>query len=99
MADDTTRSSALLRYSINSPQLARPSHNVTLENHPYFHTPAFRDSAVCPRFPLTFRRWRALAAAPHQLMKGERDFIRMRRAPRNNALELDGFVDDGADFH
>src|SRR3989442_6831502 len=35
----------------------------------------------------------------HELMQGERDFVGMRCAPGNNALELDGIVRNGADFH
>jgi hypothetical protein len=35
----------------------------------------------------------------HELMQGEGNFIGMRCAPDKNALELDGIVGDGADFH
>jgi hypothetical protein len=34
----------------------------------------------------------------HELMQGEGDFVGMRCAPRNNALELEGIIGDGADF-
>ena len=34
-----------------------------------------------------------------ELMQGEGDFVGMRRTPRNNALELDEVVSDGADFY
>jgi hypothetical protein len=34
-----------------------------------------------------------------ELMQGKRDFVGMRCAPCNNALELQGIVGDGADFH
>ena len=34
----------------------------------------------------------------HKVMQGEGDFVGMRCAPGNNALELDGIVGDGADF-
>jgi len=37
--------------------------------------------------------------AAHQLMQGEGDFVGIRRAPSNNALQLDGIVGDAADFH
>src|ERR1035438_7006270 len=42
---------------------------------------------------------RALVAPAQELVQGEGDFVGMRRAPGNNALELDGIVSDGADFH
>lgn len=31
-------------------------------------------------------------------MQGEGDFVGMRRAPRNDAFELDGIIGDGTDF-
>jgi len=34
-----------------------------------------------------------------ELVQRERDFVGMRCAPGNNALELDGIVCNGADFH
>jgi hypothetical protein len=34
-----------------------------------------------------------------KLMQGEGNFVGMRCAPGNNALELYGIVGDGADFH
>jgi hypothetical protein len=34
-----------------------------------------------------------------ELMQGEGNFVGMRCAPGNNALELHGIVSDGADFH
>ena len=40
-----------------------------------------------------------LIATAHELMQGEGDFVGMRCAPGNNALELDGIVRNGADFH
>ena len=41
-----------------------------------------------------------MSVAPaHELMQGEGDFVGMARAPGNDALELDGIVGDGADFH
>ena len=39
------------------------------------------------------------AAPAHELMQGEGDFVGMACAPGNDALELDGIVGDGADFH
>lgn len=39
-----------------------------------------------------------LAAPAHKLMQGEGDFVGMRCAPGNNALQLNGIVCDGADF-
>jgi len=43
-------------------------------------------------------RWE-LVVPPHKLMQGEGDFVRIRRAPDNNALQLDGIVGDTANFH
>jgi hypothetical protein len=40
-----------------------------------------------------------LVLPAHELMQSEGDFVGMRCAPGNNALELDGIVSDGADFH
>ena len=40
-----------------------------------------------------------LAIPADELMQGERDFVGMRCAPRNNALEPEGIVGDAADFH
>jgi len=40
-----------------------------------------------------------LVMPAHELMQGERDFVRMRCAPRNNALQLERIVGDAADFH
>ena len=40
-----------------------------------------------------------LVVPAQELMQGEGDFVGMRCAPGNNALELDGIVGDGADFH
>ena len=40
-----------------------------------------------------------LVTAAHELMQGEGDFVGMRCAPRNDALQLDGIVGDGTDFH
>ena len=40
-----------------------------------------------------------LVAPAHELMQGEGDFVGMRCAPGNDALELNGIVCDGADFH
>lgn len=40
-----------------------------------------------------------LVTPAHELMQGERDFVGMRCAPCNKALELDGIVGDGADFY
>src|ERR1700690_1777631 len=33
------------------------------------------------------------------MMQGEGNFVRMRGAPGNDALELDGILGDSADFH
>ena len=38
-------------------------------------------------------------APAHELMQGEGDFVGTACAPGNDALELDGIVGDGADFH
>ena len=35
----------------------------------------------------------------HELMQGEGNFVGMRCTPGNNALEPDGIVGDGTDFH
>jgi len=40
-----------------------------------------------------------LVAAAHELMQDEGDFVGMGCAPGNDALELEGIVGDGADFH
>jgi len=40
-----------------------------------------------------------LLTPAHEVMQGERNFVGMGRAPGNNALEFDGIVGDGADFH
>src|ERR1022692_2519994 len=49
---------------------------------------------------LSLRRLRRVLVMPaHELMQGEGDLVGMRCAPGNNALELDGIVEDGADFH
>ena len=40
-----------------------------------------------------------LAAPAHDLMQGEGYFVRMACAPGDDALQLDGIVGDGADFH
>ena len=40
-----------------------------------------------------------LLTPAHEVMQGERNFVGMGRAPGNNALEFDGIVCDGADFH
>ena len=54
--------------------------------------------ATLPQWSLRgFRR--LLVAVFHELMQGEGDFVRMRCAPRDDALQLDGIVSDGADFH
>jgi hypothetical protein len=42
---------------------------------------------------------RMLVMPPQELMEGEGDFVGMRCAPGNNALELYGIVGDGAHFH
>jgi hypothetical protein len=42
---------------------------------------------------------RMLVMPTHELMHGERDLVGMQCAPSNNALQLDGIVRDGADFH
>jgi hypothetical protein len=42
---------------------------------------------------------RVLVVPAHELMQGEGDFVGMRCAPGNDALELEGIVGDGADFH
>ncbi|MFY9727684.1 MAG: hypothetical protein WB579_06515 [Bryobacteraceae bacterium] len=42
---------------------------------------------------------RALGAPAQELMHGEGDFVGVRCAPGNDALELDGILSDGADFH
>ena len=42
-------------------------------------------------------RW--LVKPVDQLMQSERDLVRMRCAPGNNALEFDCIVGDGANFH
>ena len=54
--------------------------------------------AALPR--LGIRGLRRLPVAPaHELMQGEGDFVGMRCAPNNDALQLEGIVGDGADFH
>ena len=35
----------------------------------------------------------------HELMQGERDFVRMRCTPNNDAIKLECIVGNGADFH
>ena len=40
-----------------------------------------------------------LVAPAHKLMQNKGDFVGMRCAPSNDALELEGIVCDGADFH
>src|SRR4051812_25437239 len=42
---------------------------------------------------------RLVVRAAHEVMEGEGNFVRMGSAPGNDALELDGIVGDGADFH
>src|SRR3981081_3148737 len=42
---------------------------------------------------------RIVAAAAHELMQGEGDFVGMRCAPCNDSLQLNGIVGDSADFH
>ena len=42
---------------------------------------------------------RVLVASAQELMQDERDFVRMRCAPSDDALELGGILGDGADFH
>src|ERR1017187_9500825 len=42
---------------------------------------------------------KACVAPAHELMQRERHLIGMRRAPRNDSLQLDGIVGDGADLH
>lgn len=38
-------------------------------------------------------------AAAHELVQGERHFVRMRGAPGDNTFQLGGIVGDGANFH
>ena len=40
-----------------------------------------------------------LVASAQELMQGERDFVRMRCAPGDDAFELEQIVGDGADLH
>src|ERR1022692_2881561 len=42
---------------------------------------------------------RVLVSPADELMQGEGDFVGMRCAPGNDALELEGIVGDGSDFH
>src|SRR5580700_862891 len=42
---------------------------------------------------------RALVASTHELMQGEGDFVGMRCAPNNDALEFESIVGNGADFY
>src|SRR5229473_3430984 len=42
---------------------------------------------------------RTLVMPAQELVQRERDFVGMRCAPGNNALQLDGIVCNGADFH
>ena len=56
--------------------------------------------ATAKLWRLGFRGFRrALGAPAQELMQGKGDFIGVRGAPGNDALELDGVLSDGADFH
>ena len=70
-------------------------------------TPSGETTPVARCFPkgaqsraLRFRGFRRLLVAQaHELMQGEGDLVGMYCAPGNDALEFDGIVSDGADFH
>src|ERR1039457_900389 len=79
-------------------QYRQPSgQNVSQPRRPKRHICPLRGQ-LYPRSSLSVLR-RVLVRPAHELMQGEGDFVGMRRAPGNNALELDGIVGDGADFH
>src|SRR5882724_8619245 len=55
-------------------------------------------AAILPAVKLRVLR-RVLITPTHKLMQGGGNLVGIRCAPGNNALELDGIVCDGADFH